>query len=250
MSTDSFSKRYLQPLASIIGVSAWVALSVFVAPALLLLVLIAGLRSSGVDLSFMVNSAAGVLGLYGVQFVVGFGLMMILPVWIQKLGKVNLKKLLGIARGIKPIDIGYGLLAFGAYLLASMALQFLAIMFLEGYVPDETQSLGFSMDMSGFDLVLAAIGLVVLAPIFEELIFRGYLFSEVRRLVPFWLSALIVSLLFGVAHGQINVALDVFVLSLAMCVVREKTGSVWGTILMHMLKNGLAFTLLFIVKVG
>jgi membrane protease YdiL (CAAX protease family) len=31
-----------------------------------------------------------------------------------------------------------------------------------------------------------------------------------------------------------------------MCVMREHTGAIWITILMHMAKNGLAFYLLFV----
>jgi membrane protease YdiL (CAAX protease family) len=51
---------------------------------------------------------------------------------------------------------------------------------------------------------------------------------------------------FGAVHGQWNVAIDVFSLSLIMCGLREITGNIWAGALLHMLKNGLAFYILFI----
>jgi hypothetical protein len=61
-----------------------------------------------------------------------------------------------------------------------------------------------------------------------------------------WAAIIITSLLFGAVHGQWNVAIDVFVLSLVLCSLREVTGNIWAGVLLHMLKNGLAFYLLFI----
>ena len=50
----------------------------------------------------------------------------------------------------------------------------------------------------------------------------------------------------AVTGPQWAVMIDTFVLSLVMCVMREHTGAIWITILMHMAKNGLAFYLLFV----
>jgi membrane protease YdiL (CAAX protease family) len=49
----------------------------------------------------------------------------------------------------------------------------------------------------------------------------------------------------GLLEG-VNVALDVFILSIVMCGLREMTGSIWAGVVLHMMKNGLAFYLLFI----
>ena len=249
MSVNSSSKHFSVAL-KIVGLIFWVAFSVFVVPMLLISLVVGLLSGMGIDTSFLLDSAAGVLGLYGLQFVIGFLVMMTLPLWNKKFDRQYISKLLGIDRAIKSIDIGYGTIAFLGYMVMTIALQAVVIMLWTGYDAQQAQQLGFSLDAAGLDLVLAGIGLVILAPVFEELIFRGYLFSQFRRYLTFPVTALLVSLVFAVAHMQVNVGLDVFVLSLWMCFVREKTGSVWGTILMHMIKNGLAFTLLFIVKVG
>jgi membrane protease YdiL (CAAX protease family) len=45
---------------------------------------------------------------------------------------------------------------------------------------------------------------------------------------------------------QWAVALDTMVLSLMLCTLREYTGAIWAGVLVHAIKNGLAFYLLFI----
>lgn len=87
--------------------------------------------------------------------------------------------------------------------------------------------------------------LVVVAPILEEVFFRGYLFGKLRQKATLWLSILITSLLFAVLHGQVNVGIDTFVLSIFACLVVEAKGSLYPAVILHMLKNGLAFWVLF-----
>ena len=90
------------------------------------------------------------------------------------------------------------------------------------------------------DMLLTFVSLVVVAPICEEIIFRGWLYGKMRSRLTAPLAMLLTSLLFGLMHGQINVGLTVFVMSLVMCIIRELTGTVYGGIVVHMLKNGLA----------
>ena len=61
-------------------------------------------------------------------------------------------------------------------------------------------------------------------------------------------SILIVSALFGFLHLQWNVGINVFCLSLVLCVLREITGTIHSGILLHMLKNGFAFYLLYVIN--
>ena len=97
------------------------------------------------------------------------------------------------------------------------------------------------------ELWLTFILLVVAAPIVEELVFRGYLQGKLReRKVPVWLTVVVVSALFGLAHMQWNVAINVGILAVYMSIGRELTGSIWPGVIMHMMKNGLAFYLLFV----
>lgn len=105
-----------------------------------------------------------------------------------------------------------------------------------------------------WQFIMAFVVLVVLAPIVEELLYRGYLYSKLRNSFSIWLSIIVTSIAFGAAHLWVGpdlplqwaVAVDTFTLSLVMCATREYTGAIWVPIMMHMAKNGIAFYFLFI----
>lgn len=138
--------------------------------------------------------------------------------------------------------------AFIGYFLLSALLTFLASRFIPGFNLEQAQDVGFSNLASRTDLLAGFISLVILTPIFEETIFRGLLFKGLRRKYSFWIAAVASSLLFAVAHMQWNVAIDTFALGLILCYLVEKSGSIVPSILLHALKNCLAFLLLFVIN--
>lgn len=122
----------------------------------------------------------------------------------------------------------------------------------------EAQSTGFGLYMSAPERLVAFITLVVIAPVAEEIIFRGWLYDKIRtRLggkMPEWagvlVSTLVVSVMFGVVHLQWNVGVNVFALSVVLCLLREVTGTIYAGIFTHMIKNAVAFYLLYIMGFG
>ena len=110
----------------------------------------------------------------------------------------------------------------------------------------QSQDVGFSNLISHSDYIVTFVMLVIVAPIAEEAIFRGWLYGKLRARIPAVPAILLVSILFGIVHGQWNVGVTVFVMSIAMCTIRELTGTIWGGLLIHILKNGIAFYLLYV----
>lgn len=115
------------------------------------------------------------------------------------------------------------------------------------YVADQVQDTGFTNLVSTPDRIVAMIAIVILAPVAEELLFRGWLYGKLRRKLSIVPALLVVSVLFGIFHGQWNVGVDVFALSVVACALRELTGTIYAGILLHMIKNAVAFYLLFIM---
>jgi len=165
--------------------------------------------------------------------------------WIVKKRRVSLADV-GLSRLPSWMDIGMAPAGFVVYLLASASLVYVITQVIPGFNADQTQEVGFENISQRYEYLLAFITLVVVAPVAEETLFRGFLYGKLRKTVPIWLAMILTSVLFGAVHGQWNVGVDVFVLSLVMCSLREVTGSIWAGILLHMMKNGLAFYLLFI----
>ncbi len=138
------------------------------------------------------------------------------------------------------------------YLLLSAILLYILSRLWPGFNVDQKQDVGFSDIIMQYQYILAFVSLVIVAPIAEEVLFRGYLFGKLKRSVPVWLAILVTSLVFGIFHlansGTLawNLAIDTFALSIILCLLRVVTGNIWSSILLHMVKNGIAFYLYFI----
>ena len=78
---------------------------------------------------------------------------------------------------------------------------------------------------------------VVAAPVAEEVIFRGMIFSRMRKAVPVAAAAAVSSAAFGLVHGQILWMAYAFLLGLLFCAVAWKTDSVLAAVVLHMMFN-------------
>ncbi len=133
---------------------------------------------------------------------------------------------------------------FVIYGLISTVLMAIAAR-LSGFDANQAQDVG--LNKAGLENIIAAfVMLVIITPFFEELLFRGVLFHGLRKRLPFIVAALVTSIVFAVAHGQANVAVDTFALSMFLCLLAEKTTSIWPSITLHALKNFIAFGALFL----
>jgi membrane protease YdiL (CAAX protease family) len=161
--------------------------------------------------------------------------------------KLTVKEM-GVTKWPTWTDLLLSPAAFIAYLIGAALLTGIASGVLPWFDANQVQDVGYRAEnlVSQADYLLAFVALVVVAPIAEELIFRGYLYGKLRSRLGIVASMLIVSVLFGVAHGQWNVGVNVFAMSLVMCGLREITDSIWAGTLLHMLKNGVAYYLLFV----
>ncbi len=81
---------------------------------------------------------------------------------------------------------------------------------------------------------------VVLAPLFEEVFFRGFLFRGLSASWGWMAGALVSSGVFGIAHAQLDVFVPLFALGLVLAWVYQRTGSLWTSISLHALFNGIS----------
>lgn len=150
-------------------------------------------------------------------------------------------------------DLGMGLAIAPLYYLSYFATILLAGWLAPSLNIDQTQQLGFSPVGSG-QMIVTFISLVILPPLVEETLMRGYLYTSLKKGLPQIYAALTTSVIFASAHLQFGsgapllwvAAIDTFVLSLFLIWLREKTGSLWASMTLHALKNSIAFISLFI----
>lgn len=99
--------------------------------------------------------------------------------------------------------------------------------------PDFSLNGGFLYNLFTF------INVVLLAPIFEELIFRGMILQVLSKYNRIF-AILVTSLLFGLLHLNMTQAVPAFFMSLVLCYMCLKTDSILVTILAHAGNNFLA----------
>lgn len=80
----------------------------------------------------------------------------------------------------------------------------------------------------------------VIAPIVEELTFRGVGQSLLYQAVGQLPSILLVGVAFGVAHGLVDALLVLVPFGIGLAILRDRTGSVYPGMFVHALFNGLA----------
>jgi membrane protease YdiL (CAAX protease family) len=85
---------------------------------------------------------------------------------------------------------------------------------------------------------------VVLAPVAEEFIFRGVLFSFVKNLGYPKIAWIGVSLLFALIHGDVGIFVPLFFLALALTWLYEKTENLLASVVTHALFNGINLVML------
>ena len=100
-------------------------------------------------------------------------------------------------------------------------------------------------------LLAASIFVCVIAPIAEEFFFRGFLFGALRRLpvrvaghdLGPWAAAIIVGILFGLAHtgsASSQYLVPLGFLGFVLCLLRWRTGSLYPCMALHSANNALA----------
>ncbi len=152
----------------------------------------------------------------------------------------------GLTRLVKMIDLRYFFAGLPVFYGLVLSLSLVASMLLSNEVMNQTQEIGFAATQNGVELVIIFVALVIIAPLFEEMIMRGFLFGKLRQHIPMWPAAILVSLLFALAHGQINVGIMTFILSMFSCRMREKTGAIWAGLFLHMTVNLVAYSVRFL----
>ncbi len=222
-----------------LGLAAWVGGTLFISQLLIaklfVLILPEYLLANNV-----VNGIYSVV-VYAVCMVLAIGL----PWWVLK--KKTTRDELGL-RGLPTwLDLLLAPVGLVVVMIVAGILTTIMVAILPSVDWQQAQEVGFHGLYDFGEHLLAFICLVIIAPVCEEIVFRGWLYGKLRVRLPAAPAMLIVSLLFGIMHGQWNVGVTVFAMSLGMCAMRELTGTIWSGVILHMIKNGIAFYALFVL---
>jgi len=88
----------------------------------------------------------------------------------------------------------------------------------------------------------------ILAPFFEEIIFRGILLPTLSRNFGIILGILVSAFIFALAHLSLGEMLPLLVLGIGLGITRIASGSLLSSVIMHSLWNGMTFLNLFLLR--
>lgn len=150
----------------------------------------------------------------------------------------------------------YGFLMFPVYYIITSVVLVLIGHLVPSFNVSQQQEIGFTTVHGAAQLIMTGISLVILPPLTEEIMVRGFMYSTLRKGLPQFAAVIVTSALFASAHldeggnaGPLYVAaVDTFILSLALIYLREKTNNLWASMTLHACKNGFAFVALFILN--
>lgn len=86
---------------------------------------------------------------------------------------------------------------------------------------------------------------VIVAPLVEEIFFRGFLFTGLKKRFTWTKAMFISSGLFALLHLHLLAVPPIFILGLVFAYLYQRSGSIWPAILIHGLVNGLAMIWVF-----
>jgi membrane protease YdiL (CAAX protease family) len=144
--------------------------------------------------------------------------------------------------GLRPTSLKRGaIFVVGGY-VAFILFSFLWLSIIGQ--PDAKDSIVEDLGAKDSTVALIAVTFVVTvcAPLAEELFFRGYFFGALRK-NGFWPAALLTGLAFGIVHvfgSPIAFIVPLALLGAGLCLIREKTGSLYPGIALHCLNNSVA----------
>lgn len=138
----------------------------------------------------------------------------------------SLRKIKGSA--IVPI------LFFGVGLQLAIGFIWSVIPFPENWT--ETYADRASLISEG-NIVIALIATIIMAPLVEEIIFRGLIYTRMKKGMNLIVAGLLSSLLFGIVHGTLIWASYAFVLGMILVWLFERYQSLLATILLHFIFN-------------
>jgi len=107
--------------------------------------------------------------------------------------------------------------------------------FVQNQMDDYMETAGAFTASSGY--IWLIIGICIMAPLVEELVFRGIIQGELRKAMPEWAAIIIQAVVFALFHMQAIQITYVVLPGLLLGLAYYWSRSLWVPIIMHMVFN-------------
>jgi uncharacterized protein len=159
----------------------------------------------------------------------------------------------GLARLQVGRSLGWAVIAVAGFALAFAGL--LAPFVLADAASLDDDAVGYRLSSGGLPVddasvplavIFAALAIAVLAPICEEIFFRGVMFGALRRWKGVWVAATITAVVFSAAHLEFSPVIfaDRLIAGFVWCLVYARTGRLLPGMMAHAANNAVVIGLL------
>ncbi|AED97373.1 putative CAAX prenyl protease 2 [Arabidopsis thaliana] len=90
-------------------------------------------------------------------------------------------------------------------------------------------------------MALYAVVVSICAPVWEEIVFRGFLLPSLTRYMPVWCAILVSSIAFALAHFNVQRMLPLVFLGVVLGLIFARSRNLLPSMLLHSLWNGFVF---------
>ncbi len=227
------------PLWFTFGIQTALLLYMLIVAAIFLLLVAPLATGAHYDIEAFMNFAENMDFMQVFYIVYALCNIIVFGIWYVK--RCNGQFRLNIKQTFHPLELmGIVFLIPGTQYLSSIVTSFIGVAFpswLESY-EELMENAGITDEIS----IIMLIYTVILAPIAEEIIFRGVTLNIAKRAFPFWIANVIQAFFFGVFHFNMVQGIYTFILGLFLGYICEK-GSIYHVILFHFLFNLWATTI-------
>jgi len=167
--------------------------------------------------------------------------------WIRVIHRTPLAVLGRLRRPLRDLAVGIptGLLLFVASVAVSVVIEWL-YRAVTGHSPPSPDQVPDAV--TGVWLAWTGVGVVLLAPLGEETLFRGFLYRGLRRRLPPWPAAVVSGAMFGLGHLQgwsfLVLVPPLFVVGVGLALVYERRQSLLASMAAHGTFNVIGFLFL------
>jgi membrane protease YdiL (CAAX protease family) len=144
-----------------------------------------------------------------------------------------------------------GIIAYAFVLPILIVVLILSVLFLDkiGYKAPPQPVFDMFLEEKRSNVILfLTIFVSVLGPVIEEIFFRGFLYSAVKKRFGVFAGVLLSAALFSMLHANILGFLPIMILGVLMAFLYEATGSLVASISVHILHNSIIVCFVFFIK--
>lgn len=145
---------------------------------------------------------------------------------------------LGFGRALRIVLSAVGIILLFSSLLSALHVDTLIMQLTD--CPEQQDVVQSMMDGNTSQRLVLAAAAIIMAPIGEEVCFRGFVYNILRQRAGVWAATLTTGLLFGAIHASLVQFLPLAFFGIVQCIIYERTKTLWVPMAVHAVFNSLS----------